>query len=120
MAQKICQDCRNLYPAHLMQCSNCSSIRIAGTISEAPPDLLSIFPLALPMLRKVMSYGATTHDKPDWVEKSASFHRSHAEIHLTDADRGIDKDEDSGLPNDAHAACRALMALEVYLRGMEK
>jgi hypothetical protein len=82
--------------------------------------LLKQFPRSFEAIEKLMvEHGAKTHrDDQEWREHTVDDHLDHSTEHLFKHIDGKESlDEDSGLPQLVHTACRVLMALEVDLGG---
>lgn len=78
------------------------------------------FPLAFASISEMMQgHGAGKRDGDDteWRTHDSPHHTDHAIQHTMEYHGGIMNDPDSGFPHLTHAACRELMALEVYLGG---
>ena len=81
-------------------------------------DFRVMLPLAAAMVDKVLQNGEYKHGD-SWVTELISFHLDHARGHQEQHESGQTFDDTSDETHISHLAVRALMALELQLRGIE-
>lgn len=119
MPQRKCENCEKHPDSHdQFQAHNCMKALMKEdksgrpNISTLPID--SLFKIAL-VFQWVIKQGKYKED--DW-RKGVSWKDNYNSMqrHLMDYYKGIDIDEETGLPTLAHLGCRLLMALEMQIK----
>lgn len=90
-----------------------------GIKYDSEKNRLELLPFeSLEEVAKVLSYGAKKYEDNNWAKGMAWSRLLGAAMrHLFAWARGVDKDEESGLPHLAHAACCVLFLLSYGLNG---
>lgn len=95
-------------------------IKKEGVKFDQGKNRLDLLPIdAIETVGQVLSFGAAKYGERNW-EAGMSYGRliGAALRHLFAYARGIDKDEETGLPHLSHAACCILFLLSYQLRGI--